>query len=201
MHWWLVPVCTAISSWISFHIILYFLFQPIRPVRVATIIIQGYIPRHITGWTQELTEFAVKAVVADKRLLQYLTAPSTLQPMMPFIETHIDDFLRHKLGKAMPVVSMFVGEKTISQMKGVFMQELETLLPAVISRYAGESLQPEKLRPVIQHELNQMTQHSSFDEILQKIKPQMAILPWIAGTIGLIAGLLLVAVLFVVNIF
>ena len=196
-----MSVCTAISSWISFRIILYFLFSPERQVGVGSLTVRGYIPQNLTAWMHELTEFAVKALVADKRLPQYLTAPSTLQPMMPFIEMHIDDFLRHKLGKAMPVVSMFVGEKTISQMKGVFMKELETLLPAVISRFADESLQPEKLRPLIQHELIQMTQHSSFEAVLHKMKSRMAILPWIAATLGLITGLFLVAILSAVNIF
>src|SRR5688572_19705684 len=155
MYWWLLPFSTAISTWITFRILLYFLFHPVSPVKAGKLKFQGFVPQHLEKWKVQLTEKIITAVRTDNRLSQYLTDPSTLQPMMPFIETHIDEFLRHKLGKAMPVVSMFVGEKTISQMKGIFMNELESLLPAVIDRFLQESLQPEKLRSLIQRELSQ----------------------------------------------
>ncbi len=151
-------------------------------------------------WTEQVTDKIVHAVAADQRLSQYLTAPSTLQPMMPFIETHIDEFLRHKLGKAMPVVSMFVGDKTINQMKGVFMSELEILLPAVINRFLQESVQPAKLRPLIRQEIVQLYKEEAFSDAMRQLKQQLAIVSWIAAGIGLISGLILSLIIYGFNI-
>jgi len=66
---------------------------------------------------------------------------------MPLVETHVDDFLRIKLPEAMPMISMFVGEKTILQMKTVFINELQLLFPQIMEKYASQlkkDLNPEK---------------------------------------------------------
>ena len=56
---------------------------------------------------------------------------------MPVIENHVDDFLRSKLKDKIPVLSMFIGEKTITSLKEVFMQEIETIFPEVMKQFAG----------------------------------------------------------------
>ena len=200
MNWWLLPLCTAISTWLSFRILFYFLFHPATPVQAGQWKIQGYVPHHLAGWTDQLTEKIVHAVATDQRLSQYLTAPSTLQPMMPFIEMQIDEFLRHKLGKAMPVVSMFVGDKTINQMKGVFMGELETLLPAVINRFLQDSIQPSRLRPLIRQEIAQLIKHPAFADAMRKLKSQLGTVSWIAAGAGFLSGLIMMLIIYCFNI-
>ena len=37
----------------------------------------------------------------------------------------------------MPVISVFIGEKTILQLKTVFMKELEDLFPVIMKNYVG----------------------------------------------------------------
>jgi uncharacterized membrane protein YheB (UPF0754 family) len=37
----------------------------------------------------------------------------------------------------MPMIGMFIGEKTINQLKAVFMKELEGLFPVILQRYVG----------------------------------------------------------------
>lgn len=62
-------------------------------------------------------------------------AAKALTPgILPLADTHVDDFLRNKLPKKMPVMSMLVGDKTIAQLKAVFMEELQDLLPEFAER-------------------------------------------------------------------
>ncbi len=63
------------------------------------------------------------------------THPDNVQQIMPLVEAHIDHFLRQKLSAEMPMISMFIGEKTIQQLKGVFIAEIQTLFPEMISQY------------------------------------------------------------------
>jgi hypothetical protein len=65
------------------------------------------------------------------------TLAPLLPEVLPMAEAQVDDFLRNKLPKAMPVVGMFIGDKTIAQFKAIFMDELQTLLPDFIGRCAG----------------------------------------------------------------
>jgi uncharacterized membrane protein YheB (UPF0754 family) len=201
MHWWLLPVYTALCSWFSFWIISYFFFHPVTPLLISNWRIQGFIPKRINVWSHQIAETIIDALVTDKRIVSYLTDPTTIEPMMPFIEIKIDDFLRNKLGKAMPVVSMFVGDRTINQMKGIFMNELQSLLPAIIHRFVDESLQPEKLRPIIEKEIDQLLHNPAFMSLKATVKRQLIKTGWVAGAIGLLSGLLLVLVIYIVNMF
>jgi hypothetical protein len=67
--------------------------------------------------------------------------------MLPVVETHMDIFLKEKLPEAMPVFKMFIGESTTSQVKGVFMKEVDTMLPEMINQYLGK-LKLQRLFPL-----------------------------------------------------
>ena len=68
---------------------------------------------------------------------QQLTAPETIEKILPFAEEHIDTFLRVKLPAAMPMLAMFISDKLVAEMKGIFMKELQQLFPALIGQYLG----------------------------------------------------------------
>ena len=70
-------------------------------------------------------------------LEEKISDPRNLEKLMPVVEEHIDTFLRVKLVKEMPMVGMFVGDKTMSTLKTVFMKELGILFPQLMKNYAG----------------------------------------------------------------
>jgi len=72
-----------------------------------------------------------------KEIAEKITHPDNVKKIMPQAEEHIEHFLRVKLVKSMPVVGMFVGDKTISSLKSLFMAELEELFPAIMKNYMG----------------------------------------------------------------
>jgi hypothetical protein len=80
---------------------------------------------------------------------QRMTDPHQAERVLPLAEAHIDHFLRNKLTTAMPMVAMFIGDKTITQFKGIFMEELAQLLPVFIQAYLEQTLQPESIEPLL----------------------------------------------------
>ncbi|MEP6747904.1 MAG: DUF445 domain-containing protein, partial [Bacteroidota bacterium] len=64
-----------------------------------------------------------------------ITHPDNVKKIMPQAEAHIDHFLRVKLVKSMPVVGMFVGDKTINNLKSLFVTELKQLFPEIMKNY------------------------------------------------------------------
>ena len=74
--------------------------------------------------------------------------PKNLESVLPVIETHVDGFLNEKLKKEMPMISMFIGNKTTDKLKEVFMNEIRLLFPQVIGKFASNlksSIDVEKL--------------------------------------------------------
>jgi hypothetical protein len=84
---------------------------------------------------------------------QKLSDSAQLENLLPLAETHIDYFLRHKLTTAMPMVAMFIGDKTIAQFKAVFMEELKELLPEFTNAYVDQLLSRERMTKMIWNQL------------------------------------------------
>ena len=68
-------------------------------------------------------------------LQQKATSPENFEKLKPEIEKHIDFFLREKLKVTFPMLSMLIGDKTITQMKTAFLTELETMFPVLLKSY------------------------------------------------------------------
>jgi hypothetical protein len=56
---------------------------------------------------------------------------------MPIIDEKLDDFFRHRLTEKLPMISMFIGDKTIQQLKSVFMEELKQMFPTLMQSFAS----------------------------------------------------------------
>ena len=61
---------------------------------------------------EETGRFAGSQLLSFDEIERRITDPKSLDKIMPVIEEHIDQFLRVKLGKEMPMISAFIGDKT-----------------------------------------------------------------------------------------
>ena len=118
-------------------------------------------------------------------LLPLLTKYDPFEAMKPVINDKLDDFFRHKLSAKLPMISMFIGEKTIEELKEVFMEELALLFPMLISEFSAH--------------LNKDL-HAQWEQKLSKIVQQKmikAISPfrWVAFILGAIWGAVIALIL------
>lgn len=138
MGWWLyiTPFFAAALGWLLAAAAIRILFRPYSPKKIAGFHLQGLLPA-------KQQELAAKAGALSasffsiKEIEEKITHPDSVKKIMPQAEEQIDHFLRVKLVKSMPVVGMFVGDKTINTLKAVFMTELEQLFPEIMKNYMG----------------------------------------------------------------
>ena len=118
-------------------------------------------------------------------LLPLLTKNDAFDNLKPVINDKLDDFFRHKLSAKLPMISMFIGEKTIEELKEVFMEELALLFPMLISEFSAH--------------LNKDL-HSQWEQKLSKIVQQKIIqasvpFRWAAFALGAIWGTVITLIL------
>ncbi len=82
-------------------------------------------------------QFAAQRLESSLNLGEKLADPSLLDNAMPVIEQHIDEFLNVKLKEEMPMISMFIGNKTTDKLKEVFITQLRQLFPTIMGQLAG----------------------------------------------------------------
>src|SRR3954462_5764990 len=81
----------------------------------------------------------VAARISLDDLTAKLTNEEAIEKILPVAEEHIDHFLRVRLPAPMPMLSMFISDKLVADMKAIFMTELKELFPAIITQYLSNA--------------------------------------------------------------
>lgn len=126
---------SAFIGWITIRMAVKMLFRPKKPVRIFGFTLQGVLHQRQLQFARQLGALVSKELLSFTDIEEKITNPDNIQKIMPVAEKHVDEFLRSKLGVAFPMIGMFIGEKTINQLKTLFMNELETIFPVIIKGY------------------------------------------------------------------
>jgi hypothetical protein len=118
-------------------------------------------------------------------LLPLLTKNDPFEAMKPVINDKLDDFFRHKLSAKLPMISMFIGEKTIEELKDVFMEELALLFPLLISEFSVH----------LNKDLHTQWEQKLSKIVQQKIIKAISPFRWVAFILGAIWGAVIALIL------
>ena len=169
----------------------YFLLYPQKPVRFLGFRIQGAIPAGRSAISKGIASAAARQFAAMEGLENQLVKPENFDRLKPVIENHMDDFLRNGLKEQMPMISMFIGEKTVNSLKTIFISEIEKLFPRVIGQYAGNLQKDLPIEKMIREKLDSIPDQQLTDLLSPAIKKPIAALYRLAFALGLIlAGVL-----------
>ena len=128
----IVPFANAFIVWISIWLLYKFIFLPSSPKKIFGFKVQGIIWVKLPEIQIALQQFTTNEIINMEGIEQKITNPKHMDAIMPMAEEQIDYFLRNKLKEVFPMIGMFIGDKTIDQLKEVFMAELKTLFPAAL---------------------------------------------------------------------
>lgn len=186
----LIPVISAFIGWFTNWIAIKMLFHPKEPKKILGITIQGIFPKRQQQFAEKLGKLVGEELLSFADIQQKLVHPDNIQKLMPVVEEHIDQFLRKKLAEEMPVISMFIGENTIQQLKGIFMKELESLFPLIMQRYMGHLQQELDLEKIVTQKVASFSS-DKLEDILQSIlSKEFRFVELIGAVLGFIIGLL-----------
>ena len=145
---YLIPFIAAFIGWGISWGITYFLFQPESPRLLFGIKMQGFFPKNQQFIAKSISALVSKEIFSLAELNSKITSPSSIEKVIPFIDEKVDHFLRVKLTEKMPMISMFIGDATMAELKSVFMEELQELFPELMQHYTSgvfADIQLEKL--------------------------------------------------------
>jgi uncharacterized membrane protein YheB (UPF0754 family) len=179
-----------------FFSIISLLFHPKKPVNVLGYKLQGVFPKRQRQFAQSLGELVSKELLSFEDIAGKVTNPENIKAVMPIVEEKIDGFLKVKLAEALPVISMFIGDKTIDKVKTVFMAELEQLFPELMSQYMTKLQKDLDLEKIVVDKVNGFST-DKLEEILQKImNKEFRFVEIIGGALGLLIGIVQVLISF-----
>lgn len=137
----------------------------------------------------ELASIITEKIISFQQIEQQITDPRNIEKVLPEVEAHIDHFLRVKLSSTMPMISMFIGDKTISQLKEVFMAELKELFPTLLRNYVLTLQNDFNLEQAITDKMSRMDAAELETTLRKLLAPQLRIFQLTGAVTGFIIGL------------
>ncbi len=186
----LIPIISAYIGWFTNWIAIKMLFHPREPKKILGITFHGIFPKRQRQFAEKLGILVSTELLSFKEIEQKITSTDNVNKLMPFVETKVDEFLRVKLSDAFPVISMFIGENTIQQLKGIFMQELQLIFPQVINKHVKHLESELDLEKIVIEKVSGFSS-DKLEQILNQImSKEFRFVEILGAVLGFIIGLL-----------
>lgn len=192
MNLWLflIPIISAFIGWITNWVAIKMLFRPKQPKKILGITFHGIFPKRQVQFAEHLGKLVSKELLSFSDIEKKIIHPANLKKIMPLVDEHIEHFLKNKLSTALPMLSMFIGDKTIQQLKETFMVELEELFPILMKNYIG-SLQKElDLEKIVIEKVSNFSSEKLEEILLQIMSKEFKFVEIIGAVLGFMIGLL-----------
>lgn len=196
MSYWLIliPLISAFIGYITNLIAIKMLFHPRKPIRILGITLHGIFPKRQQQFAEKLGKLVSNELLSFDDIASKLSNPENLKQLSPLIESHLDHFLRNKLATEMPIISAFIGEKTINKLKSVFLEELNSLFPGLMQQYSSNLRQSLDLEKIVIEKVSGFSSDKLESILLQIMAKEFRFVEIIGGVIGLFIGLIQVAI-------
>ncbi|MFM7646326.1 MAG: DUF445 domain-containing protein [Sphingomonadales bacterium] len=190
MQYWhlFLILISGFIGWVTNWVAIKMLFHPRKPIKILGLTLQGIFPKNQPQFAQKLGKLVSGEFLSFSDIEQKISEPANIQKMMPLIETHIDNFLKERLSEQLPMISTFIGDKTLSRLKSTFLQEIETLLPPVMKIYAGQLKTELDLETIITKKVAQFSSDRLEDLLYQIMAKEFRFVEWVGAIIGLLIG-------------
>jgi uncharacterized membrane protein YheB (UPF0754 family) len=187
---YLIPVISAFIGWFTNWIAIKMLFHPKNPIKILGITFIGIFPKRQAQFAEKLGKLVSAELLSFDDIESKITNTDNIDQLMPQIDAHIDHFLRVKLADQMPVISMFIGDKTIQQMKSVFMTELKEIFPSIMKSYMGNLKKDLDLEKIVIEKVKGFSS-DKLEQILNDImSKEFRFVEIIGGVLGFIIGII-----------
>ena len=189
-----IPLISAFIGWFTNWIAIKMLFHPREPKKILGITFHGIFPKRQKQFAEKLGKLVSEELLSFEDIEEKITNPENVKKLLPLMEVHIDNFLRNKLSAQMPMIGMFIGDKTINQLKIVFMNELEILFPTIMKNYVSNLQSELDLEKIIVTKVSAFSS-DKLEQILNAIMSrEFRFVEIIGAVLGFIIGLLQVLI-------
>lgn len=94
----------------------------------------------------------------------------------------------------MPMLSMFIGDKTINNLKSVFMQELESLFPDVMKKFASNMKNELDLEKIVTAKVSAFSSDKLEAILYQIMSKEFRFVEILGAVLGFIIGIVQVII-------
>lgn len=199
IHYFIPVLFCAFTGWFTAWLMLRMMFRPLHKKQLpGGLSNQGVLPKNQPILAEKAGKLA-ESLFSFELIEEKITSPETLEKLKPEIEMHIDHFLREKLKTSFPMLSVFIGEKTINQLKSAFLAEVESLFPVLMKNYIGNLKVDIDIAKTVTEKLNALSIPEMETLLRQNARKELFLFKAAGALTGILAGLLQLVIMHVLN--
>lgn len=187
---YLLPFIAAFIGWFTNYIAVKMLFHPRKPVKVLGITLQGIFPKRQTQFAQKLGTLVSNELISFDEIANKINTPNTTKQTLPIIEQHIDHFIQHKLKEEIPLLSMFITEKSIASIKQSMVREIENMFPTLIQKMVEGIKNDLDIEKIVIEKVNNFSSDKLEQILFSIMKKEFRFIEIIGAILGFVIGLL-----------
>ena len=191
MTWtlFLIPVISAFIGWFTNWIAIKMLFHPREPKKILGITFHGIFPKRQKQFAIKLGKLVSTELLSFADLEEKISSPENVEKLMPVLEEHIEHFLRVKLTEQIPMLAMLIGDKTIGQVKAVFINELQELFPVLMKQYMNKLQSDLDLETIVTEKVGSFSSDKLEDILNQIMSTEFRFVEVIGAVLGFMIGI------------
>ena len=194
-----MPFLSALVGWIIARLFIILVFHPVKPAKLPGFTFRGVLLRQRHHISAKLSRLVSQELFSFREIEQKILTKGNFEKILPEVEVHIDHFLAVKLKEKMPMVGMFVGERTLGQLKEIFMEELETLFPAIMKSYVAGLESNFNVEQLVIEKLSAITDEKFSAYVRQVTSGAFHFVPLVGALLGFIIGSIQLIILLFLN--
>lgn len=185
-----LPIISAFIGWFTNWIAIKMLFHPREPKKFFGITLQGIFPKRQQQFAQKLGQLVSKELISFDDIAGKINKPETIQKAIPFVEEHIDKFIKTKLKEEIPLLSMFINDKSIESIKKGMVHEIESLFPLLITKMTDGVKNDLDIEQIVMQKASNFSS-DKLEEILNAImSKEFRFVEIIGAVLGFLIGLI-----------
>jgi uncharacterized membrane protein YheB (UPF0754 family) len=166
------------------------LFHPREPKIFFGITLQGIFPKRQQQFAQKLGQLVSKELISFDDIVGKINKPETIQKAIPFVEEHIDKFIKTKLKEEIPLLSMFINDKSMESIKKGMVHEIESLFPLLITKMTDGVKNDLDIEQIVMRKVSNFSS-DKLEEILNAImSKEFRFVEIIGAVLGFLIGLI-----------
>ena len=190
----LIPLITALVGWYTNRLAIKFLFRPRMPVNLGCCTVQGLVPRRQEEIAEQVAEIIEREFINSQIIAEHL---ETID-----IKKHLDAFatriIREKLIgriKQIPLLGNFITDDSLSAIEQAVKREILNEAGPLIKKMADDLEGKLDIREKIRVQLANYSAEELEAMVYRIAKKEFRAIEWMGAFLGLLAGIIQLAIL------
>ena len=190
-----LPFIAAIIGWLTNYIAVKMLFRPKDPVKVGPITFQGIFPKQHKAFAEKIGNLVADKLFSLEDIKDNINIADLNRKVFDVVNDHLDEYLRSKLELHFPMLSMFLSDGLINQLKELLLNEIEVILPKIVDSFLENMEKDIDVKDTISQKVLSFSSEKIEGILFEIMAKEFKFIEIVGGVLGFLIGTIQVAIM------